>query len=75
VGPGGPCWDRALKTSRVATVNSQCADDALRALASFEPPDVVHFAHRAAKRCDGSDAQTEFTRLIKQGLLLREPAG
>lgn len=61
--------DSPLKTSRVATVNSQCADDALRALASSEPPDVVlYFAHRAAKRCDGTDAQTEFTQLIKQGL-------
>ena len=61
--------DSPLKTSRVATVNSQCADDALRALASSEPPDVVlYFAHRAAKRCDGSDAQTEFTQLIRQGL-------
>lgn len=61
--------DSPLLTSAVATVNSQCADAALAALASSSPPDVVlYFAHRAAKRCDGSDAQTEFTNLLEQGL-------
>ncbi len=61
--------DSPLTLSGISTVNSQCADDALRALASSEPPDVVvYFAHRAAKHCDGSDAQVEFTRLIANGL-------
>ncbi|MES2626558.1 MAG: hypothetical protein V4628_14835 [Pseudomonadota bacterium] len=61
--------DSPLHTSRVTTVNSQCADDALTALASAERPDVVlYFAHRAALHCDGSAAQPEFTRLIEQGL-------
>jgi hypothetical protein len=61
--------DSPLKLSRINTVNSQCADDALRALGSSEPPDVVlYFAHRAATHCDGSDAQVEFTQLMANGL-------
>lgn len=61
--------DSPLKTSKVTTVDSQCIDDALTALASTERPDVVlYFAHRAAKRCDGSTGESELTRLLEQGL-------
>ncbi len=61
--------DTPLLTSSVITVNSQCADDALAALASAKRPDVIlYFAHRAAKHCDGSDAQPEFTQLLERGL-------
>lgn len=61
--------DSPLATAHATTVNSQCVDDALKALAAADKPDVVlYFAHRAAKHCDGSDAQPEFTRLIEQGL-------
>jgi hypothetical protein len=61
--------ESALNLARVQTVDSQCADAALAQLASQEPPAVVlYFAHRAAKRCDGSDAQREFTQLLRQGL-------
>jgi len=61
--------DSALNLASVTMVNSQCADAALGALAAAEPPDVVlYFAHRATRRCDGSDAQGEFTQLIEHGL-------
>jgi hypothetical protein len=61
--------DSPLNLARITSVNSQCADTALTALASEEPPDVVlYFAHRAAARCDGSDAQAAFTQLVEQGL-------
>ena len=61
--------DSPLATARVTTVDSQCVDDALQALAAAVRPQVVlYFAHRAAKRCDGSDAQGEFTQLIDSGL-------
>lgn len=58
-----------LKLSSASTVNSQCVDDALTALGSPTPPKVVlYFAHRAAKHCDGTDAEAEFTQLIRSGL-------
>ena len=58
-----------LQLSSASTVSSQCADDALAALRSATPPKVVlYFAHRAARHCDGSDAQSEFTQLIRNGL-------
>lgn len=61
--------DSALNLASVQTVHSQCADAALAQLPTLQPPAVVlYFAHRAAKRCDGSDAQPEFTRLLRQGL-------
>jgi len=61
--------DSPLATAKATTVNSQCVDDALKVLAAADKPDVVlYFAHRAAKHCDGSDAQPEFTRLVAQGL-------
>ncbi|MES2605653.1 MAG: hypothetical protein V4603_12005 [Pseudomonadota bacterium] len=61
--------DSPLKLSSAATVSSQCVDEALTALKSAAPPKVVlYFAHRAAKHCDGTDAQGEFTQLIRQGL-------
>ena len=61
--------DSPLANARVTTVNSQCADDALKALQSAARPAVVlYFAHRAAKHCDGSDAQPQFTQLMQQGL-------
>jgi hypothetical protein len=50
--------DSAQVLARITTVNSQCVDAALSELTSSESPDVVlYFAHRAAKHCDGSDAQ------------------
>lgn len=59
----------ALNLASVQTIDSQCADAALAQLASQNPPAVVlYFAHRAAKRCDGSDAQAEFTQLLRLGL-------
>ncbi|HEY0963107.1 MAG TPA: hypothetical protein VGE69_12210 [Pseudomonadales bacterium] len=61
--------DSALNLATIATVDSQCADTALAQLAAQNPPAVVlYFAHRATKRCDGSDAQAEFTQLLRQGL-------
>lgn len=61
--------DSPLAISSISTVNSQCADDALRALAAADRPDVVlYFAHRAALRCSGEDAQPELTRLLEHGL-------
>lgn len=61
--------DSALNLASIGTTNSQCADTALAQLASANPPAVVlYFAHRATKRCDGSDAQAEFTQLLRQGL-------
>lgn len=61
--------DSVLNLASVQTVDSQCVDAALTQLASQEVPAVVlYFAHRAAKRCDGSDAQGEFTQLLRQGL-------
>lgn len=61
--------ESALKLATVSTVNSQCADDALTQLRTLNPPAVVlYFAHRAAKRCDGSDAQAEFTQSLREGL-------
>lgn len=61
--------DSPLKLASANTVSSQCVDDALTALKSSAPPKVVlYFAHRAAKHCDGTDAQAEFTQLIRQGL-------
>jgi len=61
--------DSPLNISRITSVNSQCADEALAALAAPEPPDVVlYFAHRAAAHCDGSAAQAAFTQLLEQGL-------
>lgn len=61
--------DSPLLTSSVTTVDSQCVDDALKALSSNERPDVVlYFAHRAAKHCDGTSAEAEFTHLLEQGL-------
>lgn len=42
----------------VTEVFSQCVDDALAALASAEPPDVVvYFAHMAALGCDGESQE------------------
>jgi ABC-type cobalt transport system substrate-binding protein len=67
--PALTATDSPLHIAEISTVNSQCADAALDTLASANPPDVVlYFAHRAAKRCDGSDAQTKFTQLLKDGL-------
>ncbi len=61
--------DSGLNTSRVITVNSQCADDALSALQSDQRPDVVlYFAHRAALSCDGENVQPALTRLLEAGL-------
>jgi len=61
--------DSGLNTSRVITVNSQCADDALTALQSEQAPDVVlYFAHRAALSCDGENAQPALTRFLEEGL-------
>lgn len=61
--------DSPLRIANVSTVDSQCADAALAALASATPPDVVlYFAHRAAQHCDGSAAQEQFTALLEQGL-------
>ncbi|MDY6981657.1 MAG: hypothetical protein SV422_01075 [Pseudomonadota bacterium] len=61
--------ESALNLASVQTVDSQCVDAALTQLASRNAPAVVlYFAHRAAKRCDGSDAQAEFTQLLRQGL-------
>jgi hypothetical protein len=59
----------ALNLSAVSTVDSQCIDAALDALASANAPDVVlYFAHRAARHCDGSDAEPTLTQLLGQGL-------
>lgn len=61
--------DSPLASAQVTTVDSQCVDAALQALAAAERPQVVlYFAHRAARKCDGSDAQGEFTQLMEQGL-------
>ncbi|MEY4641770.1 MAG: hypothetical protein RLZZ227_1764 [Pseudomonadota bacterium] len=61
--------DSALSLANIDTVSSQCIDNALTQLAAQQAPAVVlYFAHRAAKRCDGSDAQAEFTELMRQGL-------
>jgi hypothetical protein len=61
--------DSPLAKALATTVSSQCVDDALKALESTDKPDVVlYFAHRAAKHCDGTDAQPQFTRLMEQGL-------
>lgn len=58
-----------LNLASAETVNSQCIDRALEELAALQPPAVVlYFAHRAAQRCDTSDAQAEFTRLLRAGL-------
>jgi hypothetical protein len=61
--------DSPLKTSNVTTVDSQCIDNALAALSSADKPDVLlYFAHRAARHCDGTSAEGEFTQLLEQGL-------
>ena len=61
--------DSPLHTRHVEIINSQCADQALAVLRAASPPDVVlYFAHRAARNRDGSDAQTELTRLLESGL-------
>ena len=61
--------DSALNLANTLTVDSQCADQALMQLAALQPPAaVLYFAHRAAKHCDGSDAQPQFTQLLRQGL-------
>src|SRR5690606_11359431 len=61
--------DSGLSLASVSTVDSQCVDDALAALAGEPAPDVVlYFAHRGARRCDGSDAQAELTRLVDDEL-------
>lgn len=53
-----------------AEVSSQCVDDALTALESDTPPDVVvYFAHRGALGCDGQDRQAQFTADIEQLLI------
>lgn len=61
--------DSPLGIAHISTVNSQCADAALTALAAERAPQVVlYFAHRAALHCDGSDAQVELTALLDAGL-------
>lgn len=61
--------DSGLNLRNVSTVDSQCVDAALEALASDSPPDVIlYFAHRGAAGCTGGNAQPELTRLVETGL-------
>ncbi|HYQ14318.1 MAG TPA: hypothetical protein VEQ58_01120, partial [Polyangiaceae bacterium] len=54
---------------KVSEVYSQCVDDALTALKSAAPPDViVYFAHMAAKGCDASDQQAALTTALEAHL-------
>jgi hypothetical protein len=53
-------------------VDSQCIDDALTALASTAPPDVViYFAHLPAQACGGGDRQPELTAAFERFLQAR----
>ena len=49
-----------------AEVSSQCADDALSALAAGDVDVLVYFAHRGAHACDGADVQAEFTSEVEE---------
>ena len=61
--------DSPLHTSALLTVDSQCIDEALSLMDSSNAPDVMlYFAHRAARHCDGSDAQPRFTSAVEKGL-------
>lgn len=61
--------DSGLNLREVVTVDSQCADEALAALEGESKPSVVlYFAHRAAKLCNGGDAQTRLVTGLEDGL-------
>lgn len=67
--PALTAFDSGLNTSELTLVNSQCIDQAIEALRSQEPPDVLlYFAHRAAITCDGTNAQDILTALLETGL-------
>jgi hypothetical protein len=58
-----------LVAGGVQRVDSQCADDALAALAGADPPDVIiYFAHRSAHDCLGGDVQSALTDAVEQHL-------
>lgn len=70
IAPALSAEDSGLSLREVNTIDSQCVDQGLAMLESETRPNVLlYFAHRAARLCDGGDAQSRLVLAAEQGLL------